>query len=111
MAISLKYGKCASCSRENPITDSVTSCRGCGAPLPWAKPPRPEISPAVRKPVAKPTLIGKTVVQGVGRLVTALGACLWLGNMTGVYPTFFGCGYLTMLVGFVIRQFAKSMNS
>ena len=35
MAMTLEYGKCASCGRENP--KAIEQCRGCNAVLPWVK--------------------------------------------------------------------------
>jgi hypothetical protein len=42
MAIKVEFGKCAKCDENNPKQLKV--CRKCGAPLPWAKAPKPQIS-------------------------------------------------------------------
>jgi len=38
----------------------------------------------------------------VGGLIFVLGAGLWIGNVSGAFPTFPLAGYLTMLVGGVV---------
>jgi ribosomal protein L40E len=42
MAIKVEFGKCDQCDENNPRQLKV--CRKCGAPLPWAKAPKPQIS-------------------------------------------------------------------
>ena len=38
----------------------------------------------------------------LGGLVVVVGAGLWIGNVSGAFPTFPLAGYLTMLVGGII---------
>jgi len=40
----------------------------------------------------------------LGGLIFVAGAGLWIGNVSGTFPTFPGCGWLVMLAGgFVFR--------
>jgi hypothetical protein len=38
----------------------------------------------------------------IGGLVVGLGVLLWLGNMTGVFPTFPFAGIIVIIIGFAI---------
>jgi hypothetical protein len=38
----------------------------------------------------------------LGVAIFVLGACLWIGNVSRIFPTFPLAGYLTMLVGGVV---------
>ncbi len=67
MAITVEFGKCVSCSENNP--KQLQACRKCSAPLPWAKMPKPKYSkaPTVKQPkVSKPVSQLDWGVFGVG---------------------------------------------
>ena len=52
MAVVADYGKCAQCGDNNLKTAAL--CRKCGAPLPWAKAPKPQIIKAPRPSAPSP---------------------------------------------------------
>ena len=117
MAISLEYGKCASCGRENP--KAIEQCRGCNSVLPWVK----GAPPAANGKAGANS--GSTPKQGigigdvawggigmglVGGLIFVAGIVLWCGNVFGFLPTLPGAGYVTMLVGGALWRFGGSMD-
>lgn len=50
--------------------------------------------------------MGKALM-GVGALIVVVGVGLWLGNMTGKFPTFPYAGYITIGIGGAIFAFGK----
>ncbi len=121
MALTLEYGKCASCGRENSKT--LQQCRGCNAVLPWvkgAKSARSAVPDSQRlggtdsapkqKIGAGDVAWGGIGVGLVGGLVVVLGAFLWCGNVFGFFPTFPMVGYITMAIGGAIWRFGSAMD-
>jgi hypothetical protein len=53
--------------------------------------------PSERPPARHP--VGKAIVSGCGGLVFVLGVGLFLGNVTGLFPTFPFAGFLVMTLG------------
>jgi hypothetical protein len=47
------------------------------------------------------------VLQGVGGLVIAVGALLWIGNVSGKFRSFPFAGYITIAIGGAIFSFGK----
>jgi hypothetical protein len=45
-------------------------------------------------------IAGETMLKLLGILVIVAGAFLWIGNVSGAFPTFPGCGYIVLLIGF-----------
>ena len=43
----------------------------------------------------------------IGALVLVVGICLWIGNVSRIFPTFPMAGYLTILVGGAIMRAGK----
>lgn len=115
MAMTLEYGKCGSCGRENP--KAIEQCRGCNAVLPWVKGAAPKAATASNNAVAdKPKIgLGDVAWGGIGvglfgGLVVVLGAFLWCGNVFGFFPTFPFVGYITMAIGGAIWRAGSSME-
>ena len=115
MAVTLEYGKCASCGRENP--KAIEQCRGCNAVLPWVKGAIPDAQRLGGKDSAPKQKIGAgDVAWGgigiglVGGLVVVVGAFLWCGNVFGFFPTFPMVGYITMAIGGAIWRFGAAMD-
>ena len=111
MAMTLEYGKCASCGRENP--KAIQQCRGCNAVLPWVK-GAPQSGQNAAPGNAKPGL-GDVAWGGIGMglvggLVVVVGAFLWCGNVFGFFPTFPMVGYITMAIGGAIWRFGATMD-
>ena len=121
MAITLEYGKCAACGREN--SKSLQQCRGCNAILPWVKGARSAkaaMSDTQRlggkddapkqKISAGDVAWGGIGVGLVGGLIFVVGVVLWCGNVLGFMPTLPGAGYITMLIGGAIWRFGSAMD-
>lgn len=54
--------------------------------------------------------MGKALM-GVGALIVVVGVALWLGNMTGKFPTFPYAGYITIGIGGAIFAFGKKQSA
>lgn len=46
-------------------------------------------------------------LMGVGGLIVVVGALLWIGNVSGKFPTFPYAGYITIAIGGAIFAFGK----
>ncbi len=114
--MTLEYGKCASCGRENP--KAIEQCRGCNAVLPWVKGAAPKAATAGNHSSgnAKPKVgLGDIAWGGMavalgGGAIFVLGIVLWCGNVFGFLPTVPGAGYITMAIGGAIWRFGSSME-
>jgi hypothetical protein len=42
---------------------------------------------------------GSSVRTVIGGIIIVIGVCLWIGNMTGIFPTFPFAGILTIIIG------------
>jgi ribosomal protein L40E len=93
MATTVEYGACAQCETQNP--KSLTTCRQCGAPLPWTKESKSASS-------SSSSLDLSILVPILGGLIFCVGVFLWFGNVLGFYRTLSGAGYITAAVGAVI---------
>jgi hypothetical protein len=112
MSITLESRPCPVCGQENSV--HINNCHQCGAVLPWAgeestkvltEPPKTteprQISPSQRK-----RLIAMYMVGGV---IFIFGALLWIGNVSGLFPTFTGAGYITMGVAGALWRFGDRL--
>ena len=118
--MTLEYGKCASCGRENP--KAIQQCRGCNAVLPWVKGAAPQAAPLnggssadVNSNVKPKVGLGDVAWGGMavalgGGAIFVLGAFLWCGNVFRFFPTFPFAGYITMAIGGAIWRFGSSME-
>lgn len=46
-------------------------------------------------------------LMGVGGLIVVVGGLLWMGNMTGKFPTFPYAGYITIAIGAALFGLGK----
>lgn len=111
--MTLEYGKCASCGRENP--KAIQQCRGCNAVLPWSK-GAPKTNDSASADAQQKTGLGDVAWGGigvdlVGGLIVVVGAFLWCGNVFGFLPTFPMVGYITIAIGGAIWRFGGSMDN
>ncbi len=110
MAISLEYGKCAGCGKEQ--SKALDNCRECGAALPWNKGAMKIQNSANSSPKMGVGDIAWAAmgVQIFGGIVFVAGVFFWFGNVLGFFPTFPGLGYITGFIGSVIWGVGSQMD-
>jgi hypothetical protein len=50
-------------------------------------------------------------LMGVGGLIVAIGALLWIGNVSGKFISFPYAGYITMAIGGAIFAFGRKQQA
>ena len=109
MNISLESGVCSQCTQENSV--HIDKCHKCGTTLPWAGSESTKVFEKMDAPREdeKPSLWKLAIVYGVATFVVVMGGFLWVGNVSGFFPTFSGAGFFTIIAGGAIFKWGDKI--
>jgi hypothetical protein len=106
--------KCLACGETYQIPGDEERCRLCGesgklrylSPAPAVSSEGVlEVEPADAPPRAATSISALSIL---GTIITIIGVILFIGNITGLLPTFPAAGYLTIIIGGAIAGAGKA---
>ena len=98
MSISLESGNCVNCDQENSV--HLNNCHNCGVTLPWAGSEATKLLTEATTPEEEKLSLRKMViVYGIATAIVTTGVFLWIGNVSGLFPTLPRAGFLTVVAG------------